>query len=125
MVSCPVSVCNTSDKAAHYRATLIGEGISGDDQLDVQGHATETYYIIFQPGKVGKQQGRWVAIYLIYMYAHWHSCSDGGKYRIVVHKSHTCLEATFEYKPQFLQTQGAYKPHSNRSRGLKIATHPT
>ena len=45
----------------------------------------------------------------------------------VVYKSRASLEAAIEYRPHFLQTQVAQKPHSNRSRGLELATqnHPS
>ena len=39
----------------------------------------------------------------------------------VVYKSHTWLESALKYKPHFLQTQVAHRPHSSRSRGLKMA----
>lgn len=57
-VSCPVAVSNSSGKPAHYKVLLEGDCVSGNEEVTVDGHATETYYITFKPGEVGKRQGR-------------------------------------------------------------------
>ena len=41
--------------------------------------------------------------------------SQSLQYHKVMYKSRTWLEATLEYRPHFLQTQVAHKPHSNRA----------